>query len=292
MSVLVLYNEDKEEVENSLDELRTFFYTNSASYKEHPHTCSVEIERELATTTFDLIVVLGGDGTMLSVARKVFQYEVPILGINKGHLGFLAEWDLELFFKNWQFIERGHYEIGKRNVLKCVITKDKLNEYQEKIAEIYALNDAVINAGPPFRMIEGDIFIDSPKLISIGRGRNFAASFKSDGIVISSSVGSTAYSLSAGGPIISPSTNAFAITPIAPHCLSMRPVIVSGNSKIHIKMNRVNEGTTVVLDGQERVPLREDMTIDVHRAFPPLKLVTNPEKDYWQILREKMKWAQ
>jgi len=292
MSVLVLYNEDKEEVENSLDELRTFFYTNSASYKEHPHTCSVEIERELATTTFDLIVVLGGDGTMLSVARRVFQYEIPILGINLGHLGFLAEWDLNLFFKEWKKIKggAGYYPIGRRNILKCTITKDKLNVYQEKIAEFYALNDVVINAGSPFRMIEGDIFVDFHA--QVGYGIDFAASFKSDGLVISSSVGSTAYSLSAGGPIIVPSANVLSITPIAPHCLSMRPVVVDGVSKIHIAMSKINEGTTVVIDGQDKIRLEKDWVIDVAKTFPQLRLVTHPTKNYWQILREKMHWSE
>jgi len=288
MSILVLYNEDKEKVQDTLDDLRTFFYTHTVSYKEFPHRayCSY-------LALFDspdppsLILVLGGDGAMLSVARRTFQYDIPILGINIGNLGFLAEWNLNLLIKSWDDIRNGYYTVSRRNVLECIITKD-----QEIVATFYALNDIVINAGSPFRMIEGDIYVDQySKLIPVGQGRDFAANFRADGIVIANSVGSTAYNLSAGGPIISPAANVFAITPIAPHCLSMRPVIVGSDSKIHLVMNSINEGTTLVADGQERIQLEKDMVIDVFKSNGSLNLILNPEKNYWEILRDKMHWS-
>jgi len=302
VSYIVIYNKDKENMQSALEDLRILFYTKKISYKEYPHTFTIdECKKEdidwpcvlkakpqfVSEKSFEIpkiVIVLGGDGTMLSVARKMFQFDIPIMGLNLGHLGFLAEWDIELLNKYWSNVNVGKLNIGFRTVLKIVLTEDKKQD------TMFALNDVVINAGPPFRMIEGDIYVDNHT--KVGFGSNFAASFKADGLIVSSAVGSTAYSLSAGGPIIDPGADVFSITPIAPHCLSMRPAIVNNESKIHISMRSVNEGTTLVLDGQERIPLKESIKIDVMKAWPPLKLVLSPEKSYWQILREKMKWSE
>ena len=290
MSYIVIYNKDKENIQSALEDLRILFYTKKISYKEYPHTFTIDDCKDdnhswpdIFETYPKMVIVLGGDGTMLSVARKMFQFDIPIMGLNLGHLGFLAEWDFELLNKYWSNVNVGKLNIGFRTVLKIVLTEDKKQD------TMFALNDVVINAGPPFRMIEGDIYVDNHT--KVGFGSNFAASFKADGLIVSSAVGSTAYSLSAGGPIIDPGADVFSITPIAPHCLSMRPAIVNNESKIHVDMRSVNEGTTLVLDGQERIPLKESIKIDVMKAWPPLKLVLSPEKNYWQILREKMKWS-
>jgi NAD+ kinase len=207
---------------------------------------------------------------------------VPIIGVNVGKLGFLAEFsvdELENFFP--QLIE-GNVPIDRRMMLDCrVLGPDKGKSQKEKFCSA-AINDCFITAGPPFRMIELKILVDSQPL----------AGCVSDGLIISTPTGSTAYNLSAGGPIVSPKMDAIAITPICPHSLSFRPILIDANSTIEVFGIRVNEGTTISIDGQVSLRLSDDDVIKVCKQNSHFLIVNNPLRSQWDTLATKLSWAE
>jgi len=232
----------------------------------------------------DLIVVLGGDGTVLSQTRRCAPLGLPVLGVNIGKVGFTAAFDVESLREQAGAIFAGEAPLRLREVAMLEVHVG---------AELVglAMNECVVTAGPPFRMIELALRIDGEP------GPTVAG----DGMIVSTPVGSTAYTLSAGGPILSPEVDALAITPIAAHTLSFRPIVVPGRSVVELELRRVNRdhargdapgaGTTVVLDGQGSRLLSMGEVVRIRRHARPARLVVNPSAGYWGTLIRKLHWA-
>ncbi|HEY8750759.1 MAG TPA: NAD(+)/NADH kinase [Tepidisphaeraceae bacterium] len=244
---------------------------------------------DLSTLDDDLILVLGGDGTLLSVARRLKGRQIPVMGVNFGRLGFLAGFTPDNFQAYFERYLANGLPVSNRQMLEAsVLGADVKCSFDDQAALIAnrrfaatALNDAVITAGPPFRMIE----------LTMSEGQDGGVSYMGDGLIVSTASGSTAYSVSAGGPIMSPDIAAFCITPICPHSLSFRPVVVSSGSTILIVATKVNEGTTLFCDGQASTRLLAGDRVVLRRSTHDVPLVENPESREWRSLAEKLNWA-
>jgi NAD+ kinase len=226
----------------------------------------------------DMIIVLGGDGTLLSAARVVSEAkkDVPILGVNLGSLGFMAEVSLDELYDNLEKAIAGKLEAEARMMLTAsVVRKGK------RLARYTVLNDAVINKGALARMMELDVSVDDGYLTTI----------KSDGLILSTPTGSTAYSLSAGGPIIHPTIRCFVLTPICPHTLSNRPIALPDTSVVTVRLVSKSEEVTLTLDGQIGFPLERYDTVEIKQARYRVKLIKHPKKSYYEILRTKLRWG-
>jgi NAD+ kinase len=230
----------------------------------------------------DFAIVFGGDGSIISTARNVTKASLPVIGVNVGKLGFLAEFseaELEDFFPR---LQNGDVPIDKRMMLNCrVFSKSRGDDQEEKFCSA-AINDIYVTAGPPFRMIELKILVDGQPL----------AGCITDGMIISTPTGSTAYNLSAGGPIVSPKIEAVVITPICPHSLSFRPIVINADSKIEVFGLRVNEGTTISIDGQVSLNLSIDDVVSIEKADSDFLIVNNPLRNQWDTLATKLSWAE
>ncbi len=225
----------------------------------------------------DLIIVLGGDGTLLSVARLVGDKGVPILGVNLGGLGFITEVTAsELYEAIDKVIEDGCIQ-EKRLMLSAFI-----HRHGEKIAEYNVLNDVVINKGALARIIDLDTYIN----------KQYVTTFKADGLIVSTPTGSTAYSLSAGGPILYPTLNCFVLTPICPHTLTNRPIVLPEDFSIEVRLKSPNEDVFLTLDGQVGFSLRQGDVVEVKKAEFATSLLMPCERDYFNILRTKLKWGE
>jgi NAD+ kinase len=233
----------------------------------------------------DLALVLGGDGTMLALARLIVDCNIPILGINFGKLGFLAEFTLDEVKKHWERIVAGKVRRTRRVMLRARISNpDKAGLPGKAVVNAIGLNDAVINAGEPFRMVEIEMAIDpSPE--------GGATTFSADGVIVSTPSGSTAYNLSAGGPIVSPDIDAIVITPMCPHSLAFRPIVISAESTVRLCMKQANRGTRLVIDGQISHKVKPGQFVELMRHECPLILVQNPDLNYWKMLAKKLHWA-
>lgn len=224
-----------------------------------------------------LLLVLGGDGTMLAAARLAAPRGIPILPINMGSLGFLTSFTLDELYPALEETLAGHSSISQRVMLQAEIVRaGSVIESQP------ALNDAVIHKGALARMIQLELTINS----------DFVCRYRADGLIVSSPTGSTAYSLSAGGPIVHPSVEAFIITPICPHMLTDRPVVVRDYCCMEVKLNGDAESVYLTLDGQRAVPLEPTDILRVQRAKEQLQLIQPPKKPYFEILRNKLKWGE
>lgn len=231
------------------------------------------IPRDELPRQVDLIIVLGGDGTLLSVAHLAAVEGLPVVGVNLGRLGFLTEVPIdELFVTLDAFLAGEEGLVSPRLLLKA----------SSRGKDYLCLNDAVINKGAMARMIQIAIAID---------GREIAA-LKSDGLIVATPTGSTAYSLSAGGPIVQPYVPALVLSPICPHALSFRPMVVSSDSKIRLRLLTAGEEVYLTLDGQRGVPLGKDDVVGIERADCQLSLVSSPRRNYFGLLKEKLSWAQ
>jgi len=241
----------------------------------------------------DLIVVLGGDGSMLSAAQVIAGMCTPVVGINFGKLGYLAAFTPEEFLEHLDLILTVRAPRTERLMLHAAVhtwprrgttAVQPLAELQfmPPRASGVALNDIVLNAGEPFRMIELEVQIDEQR----------TTTFRADGLVISTASGSTGYNLSAGGPLISPSLAAMVLSPICPHTLSFRPVVIPADSAILVCPHRLNPGSRVSFDGQMNFTISEDECVLVRRAKTCFTLIENPKITHWQMLAQKMHWAQ
>ncbi|MBI3781577.1 MAG: NAD(+)/NADH kinase [candidate division NC10 bacterium] len=225
----------------------------------------------------DLLLVLGGDGTLLSVARLVGPRDVPILGVNLGGMGFLTEVTLEGLYQALEAVFQGTYESTQRILLSATVHRQG-----ERIAEYVALNDAVINKGALARMIELETHIDG----------QYVTTFRADGLILSTPTGSTAYCLAAGGPIVYPTLRALVVTPICPHMLNLRPLVIPDAAKVEIVQGSANENAYLTLDGQVGFALRHRDVVQVVRSDHTITLLKTPGKNYFQILRAKLKWGE
>jgi len=233
--------------------------------------------REQVAAASDLLLVLGGDGTLLAAARVAAPRGIPILPINMGSLGFLTSFMLKELYPALEDILDGRLTISERVMLHAELQRgDKILDKQT------VLNEVVINKGALARMIELELSID----------QDFVCRYRADGLIVASPTGSTAYSLSAGGPIVHPSVESFLITPICPHTLSDRPVVVGDTSIIEVKLSAGTESVFLTLDGQKGIPLQATDRVRITRAQQLLKLIQTPNKSYFEILRNKLKWGE
>jgi len=231
-------------------------------------------DRDSIASKCDIILALGGDGTILAASRAVGSSGVPIAGINLGGLGFLAEVAVEEIYERLELIQDGEYLVEKRMVLKAIVGNDKKINYR-------ALNDIVIERGSSSRIMSISVRVDG----------SFFNDYSADGIIIATPTGSTAYSLSAGGPIIVPPLQAMVVTPISPHSLSQRAVVLKPDSSIEISFKNVPEEMLLSMDGQTSVKIRQDQSVRVVRAESDIKLIKWKDKSYFDTLRAKLNWG-
>ena len=232
--------------------------------------------REELPEGFDLLVVLGGDGTLLSAARAVGEREIPILAVNLGGLGFMMTTGPDELLPHLERVLAGDYSVQSRSVLKAEIMRGN-----ESVGAYHALNDVVINKAAVARLLELDAFVDG----------EFVCSYRADGLVLSTPTGSTAYSLSAGGPVILPSVSAISVTPICPHTLTNRPVLVSEASTVEAVLRR-GEDAYLTVDGQVGIALHQLDRIRARRADHSVKVIQPQRVRFFEVLRSKMKWGE
>ena len=234
------------------------------------------VERADLAGDVDLIVVLGGDGTLLSVARGELR-GTPILGINMGTLGFLTEHPVESLFPMLHLALEGETRTELRERLEVtVLTPGRAPETR------YVLNDAVINKSTLARMV----------VLSVHVNDQFVSRFQADGLIVATPTGSTAYNLSAGGPILYPTLNALLITPICPHTLTNRPLALSLDSVVEVRLESLSEEVHLTLDGQEGLPLTVRELVRIRRCDDPVHLIVAPDRSFFRVLNRKLKWGE
>jgi len=224
----------------------------------------------------DMILVLGGDGTMLNAARLVEERTVPILGVNMGGLGFLTEVSLEQLYPTLEKVFAQDYVLEERLMLRA-----RIHRHGEHMAHATVLNDVVVSKGTLARMIEIQISIDG----------QFVTNLRGDGLIVSTPTGSTAYSLSAGGPIIAPSVQALILTPICPHTLTHRPLLVPSGVAVEVTLTGMDEGAMATFDGQVGVAITQGDTVTVRVSDHRTQLIRFPDRTYYDVLRRKLKWG-
>ena len=236
------------------------------------------ISKEEVASKSDLVIVLGGDGTLLNVAGIVHPYKIPILGVNLGSLGFLTETTMEDFYQTLEQVLDGKCEIENRMLLNAGVLR-----HGEKIADFNVLNDIVINKGALARIVNLEVFVDD----------HYMTSYRADGLIIASPTGSTAYSLSAGGPIIHPSMGALVLSPICPFALTNRSIVIPDSSTIRVQLITRNEeeDVRITLDGQTGYSMQSGDFLEAKKADIPVMLVQAPGKNYYQLLRKKLHWG-
>lgn len=225
----------------------------------------------------DLLIVLGGDGTLLSVARLVGAREVPIMGVNLGALGFLTEIALEELYPTLSAALSGDLRVSRRLTLQAAVRREG-----KRVSEYTVLNDAVINKAALARIISLETYVEG----------DYVTTFRCDGLIISTPTGSTAYSLSAGGPIVHPSLHAVVLTPICPHMLANRPLVIPDDVTAEVVLASEKEDVFLTLDGQEGFPLHHQDVVEVKRAERTIPLVRSPKRNYFELLRTKLKWGE
>jgi NAD+ kinase len=225
----------------------------------------------------DLLLVLGGDGTLLAAAREAAPHGVPILPINLGGLGFLTSFTLDELYPALESALAGCAPISERVLLLAERVHNGNTLTQQRV-----LNEAVVHKGTLARMIELELYIDE----------GFVCRYRADGLIVATPTGSTAYSMSAAGPIVHPAVESILITPICPHTLSDRPIVVPDLSRVELRMGENTDSVFLTMDGQTGVPLQMGDRIRITRAMERLKLIHPPNKTYFEILRNKLKWGE
>ncbi len=223
----------------------------------------------------DFMLVLGGDGTFLSCARAVGNSQTPILGIHLGDLGFLAKVTLQDYISRLDQLISKDFLIEKRMVVESRIKKNK------KELKYFALNDFVINNGDSHRMLSVLMYVDS----------QFVGKYRSDGLIIATPTGSTAYSLSAGGPIVTPKVDSLVITPISAHSLTSRPLVIPASSKVLLKFENISHPVLFISDGQMHETLHPNSTIEITKSYYKINLIDFKNLNYFQMLTKKMGWG-
>jgi NAD+ kinase len=235
------------------------------------------LPRERVTDDVHLVIVLGGDGTLISAARSLGSRQVPLFAVNLGNLGFLTTITAEELYPELELVLQGDFRLGLRRMLQC-----RLERNGKTIASYAALNDAVITKASIARMIDVEVQVDD----------HFVSRFRADGLIISTPTGSTAYSLSAGGPIVFPSVEALLITPICPHMLTHRPVLVPEHSHIQIRNRALDSDAYLTIDGQTGTPLLEGDIVLCESSQHHVHLVRPRRTLFFDVLRQKLKWGE
>ena len=231
--------------------------------------------REIADNC-DLLIVLGGDGTMIATARLVAGRGTPVLGINLGTLGYLTEFAMDEAMPALEYVVRGEYEIEKRTMLDWQVLRDG-----DQVGAGTALNDIVLNKSALARIIDIDCWV----------GSHYVTGYRADGLIIATPTGSTAYNLSAGGPIIAPATEAISICPICPHTLTNRPLVLPFGVKIALQLNTHEQEVMLTSDGQIGLPLMQGDRVEIRKSEKTFNTVCAHDRDYFEILRNKLRWS-
>jgi len=271
---LLIVNRDKPEAMRTADAIRPTIgrYASLAEIEasDAPLASSV--------ATFDVAVVVGGDGTLIAETRRLLDRGRPIVGVNAGRLGFLAEFDVADLEKHAALVLGSAPPLRERMLLSIEIARAD----GSVDATGLAINDAVITAGAPHRMIEMSLSVDDDEA---------GVDITGDGVIIATPTGSTAYSASAGGPIVHPDVEGITITPICAQSLAFRPVVVGAHETVILSLRRVNDGTCLVLDGQRSIALSKGDRVSMRKHALRAKFVASPSNRYWDALRAKMRWA-
>jgi NAD+ kinase len=231
---------------------------------------------ELACRALDFVVVLGGDGTLLSTARAVAKAGIPVLGVNLGSLGFLTEVPLEELYPTLQAIEDTCCGVQMRSMVHCAVIRN-----ESQVAHYDALNDVVVGKGTIARLNHCDVYID----------QEFVSSYQADSLIVSTPTGSTAYSLAAGGPILMPSVDAFVITPVSAHSLTHRPLVVCDTAEIEIMVRTGEDEAYLSIDGQVGFPMLDGDRVQCRKSRHQVKLLRF-KGTFFDVLRAKLKWGQ
>ncbi len=237
---------------------------------------SIAAEVDVISEDMDLLVILGGDGTLLHVAAKASKFGIPVVGVNLGGLGFLTEVAVGERIAVLEQIMAGTVIVEERLMLKTRFVSPSAEQPWR-----YALNDVVISKGS----------IDQLVRLSTWADHNYIKTYRADGLIFSTPTGSTAYNLSAGGPIVSPGVHSILVTPICPFMLESRPVLLPASVKLTTRIAGEGMGVKVIVDGQQTDRMSLDDTLEVQAAEKPLRLICSPQKDYFAILRNKLNWG-
>jgi NAD+ kinase len=228
-------------------------------------------------TRADLVLVVGGDGTLIGAARNLCEYEIPLVGVNLGRLGFLTETSLTNVEGSMEALLAGEYQVEERMMLHIRVQRQAGDLAVER-----AFNDVVIHRGNIARMVEMETYVDG----------QFVFSQRSDGLIAASPTGSTAYALSAGGPIVHPAMRAFTLVPVCPHTLTNRPIVIPGHSHIEVVLVNNPGEVQLTLDGQTNFSLQDGDRIHIQRDQHNVHLLSDPRRNYFDVLREKFSWGE
>ncbi len=270
MHILVLGNASRPGVSEAAEQLLPFL-------RERCEVVAVDLEQtlDLSAISADLTLVLGGDGAILRAARQMAYRQMPVLGVNLGKLGFLADLTCDELRGCFAHVLAGEFRTTCHLMFECLI------EGPDESRTVLGLNEIAVQTGPPFAMIELDLLVDGETVTR----------YRGDGLIISTPIGSTAHSLSAGGPILGQELSAFVITPICPHTLTNRPVVDSAERVYTIAIRRSSPSTMAVIDGQEHIVLTIQHRVTVRRAPVCFRLVKVAGRSYYQTLRDKLRWG-
>ncbi len=277
----IIANIDKEKSDEYTTQLRDWLIARGLKVSLEKHTArkvgkSDGMDRRHLASSVDLIVAFGGDGTILRLAHFIRGIEIPIVGINMGGFGYLTEVNLSEMYCSLERILAGNFEMEKRMMFDVAV-KGRDTEIEEQAV----LNDVVIGRGNLSRMVVLQVFVND----------EFLTTFRADGIIISTPTGSTAYSLSAGGPIVYPKMGCMVLSPLCPHTLTNRPIILPVDVEVKVKLLTKEPGATVTLDGQISYDLKLGDMVTVCRSPYVTNLISSPLRDYWEILRTKLGWG-
>ena len=268
--IIILGDKSKKKIRETIKELEPLFRK-----KSHLSIIDISDEEELKKVSADLAFVFGGDGTILSASRKLNAKQIPLIGVHLGKFGFLADLTSLEISDSLEKIFAGEYFISQRMLLTCKVIRSK-----QVINETLGLNDAVISRTSLSRLISIKLYINE-KIVT---------TYSSDGLIVSTPAGSTAHSLSAGGPIVTPDMEAFIVTPICPHTLSNRPLVVSGDSKIGMEQISESKGVGLTVDGQIYFDVKVGDRIVIEKAENKLQLIDIQTRTFYDVLREKLNW--
>lgn len=278
----IISKPNKQELADILPGLLQWFHERQydvvADLETRPFAPGVEVlpRDTMGSRHLDFVVVLGGDGTLLSAARAVAKVGVPVLGINLGSLGFLTEVPLGNLYPTLEAIEAGRCEIEVRSMVNCEVFRE-----DSKVGRYDAVNDVVVGKSTIARLNHCDVYIDQV----------FVSSYQADSLIVASPTGSTAYSLAAGGPVLMPNVDAFVITPVSAHSFTHRPLVVRDTSVIEIVVKTGNDGAYLSVDGQIGMPMYEGDRIYCRKSEHRVKLL-HFHGTFFDVLRAKLKWGQ
>ena len=236
----------------------------------------LEFSYNFAGKSHDLVIVLGGDGSILQTARQMGPNQLPVLGVNCGRLGFLAALSPDDFLNVWPDVCRGGFEIVEHLMLQVRLIRDN-----EVVAEQLGLNEAAILGGPPYQILDIDLYADE----------HLATRYRCDGLIVATPVGSTAHNLSAGGPILRRNLQAMVISPISPHTLTYRPLVDSADTRLELAVTEPNESTSIVVDGRILGRLLPGDRVQIRRADKSFQMLSVPGQNDYRTLRDKLGWG-